>query len=88
MADIYSLALSRMARGPGAARPDLLRQIVEAFADALMSAEADAVCGPTGWPLQSGRTGATGTSRGSGTPERGRFSGRFRGYRTGTYYRA
>src|SRR6266487_3432016 len=46
MADVDSVALARMVREDlEGASPDLLRQMVTAFADALMSAEADAVCG-------------------------------------------
>ncbi len=37
----------------GSASPDLLREMVKSFAEALMSADADAVCGalrPARWP--------------------------------------
>ncbi len=52
MADVDSVALARMVREDlEGASPDLLRQMVTAFANALMSAEADAVCGaPYGVP--------------------------------------
>jgi putative transposase len=52
MADIDSVALARVVREDlEQARPDLLRQMVKAFADALMSAEVDGVCGaPYGQP--------------------------------------
>jgi putative transposase len=46
MADIDSVALARVVREDlEAASPDLLRRMVKAFADALMSAEADVACG-------------------------------------------
>jgi putative transposase len=52
MADIDSVALARMVgENLETASPDLLRAMVETFANALMSAEADAVCGaPYGQP--------------------------------------
>jgi len=46
MADITSVDLARPAAGDvGAASPDLLRAMVQTFAEALMGAEADALCG-------------------------------------------
>jgi len=46
MADITSVDLARLAGGNlESASPDLLRAMVEAFAEALMGAEADAACG-------------------------------------------
>jgi putative transposase len=46
MADIDSVALARVVREDlEQASPDLLRGMVKAFADALMGAEADGVCG-------------------------------------------
>jgi putative transposase len=46
MADVDSVALARVVREDlEAASPDLLRQMVTGLANALMSAEADAVCG-------------------------------------------
>ena len=46
MADIDSVALARLVgEDLGSASPDLLRQMMTAFANALMSAEADAACG-------------------------------------------
>ena len=52
MADITSVDLARMAGGNlETASPDLLRAMVKTFAEALMGAEADAVCGaPYGQP--------------------------------------
>ena len=43
---------SWMAEQLSQASPDLLRQMVQTFAEALMSAEADAVCG-TGYGQRS-----------------------------------
>ena len=46
MADITSVDLARLSGGDlEQASPDLLRAMVETFAEALMGAEADAVCG-------------------------------------------
>jgi putative transposase len=46
MADITSVDHARVSGGnPAAASPDLLRAMVQAFAEALMGAEADAACG-------------------------------------------
>jgi putative transposase len=46
MAGITSVDLARVSGDhPAAASPDLLRAMVEAFAEALMGAEADALCG-------------------------------------------
>ena len=41
-----------MAEQLSQACPDLLRQMVQTFAEALMSADADTVCGPRLWPTQ------------------------------------
>ena len=53
-----------------AASPDLLRELLSTFIDALMSAEADAVCGA---PVRGGQPGpdelsATATGTGTSTP--------------------
>lgn len=46
MADITSVHFARLAgHDPEQASPDLLRATVKTFAEALMGAEADAVCG-------------------------------------------
>ena len=45
---------SWMAEQLSQASPDLLRQMVQTFAEALMSAEADAVCGHRLRPAQPG----------------------------------
>lgn len=46
MADISSVDLARRAGdNSAAASPDLLRMMVQALAEALMGAEADALCG-------------------------------------------
>lgn len=46
MADNTSVGLARVIGDqPVAASPDLLRAMVQAFAEALMGAEADALCG-------------------------------------------
>ena len=51
------------------ASPDLLRQMVQTFAEALMSADADAVCEPaTRSAARTGSTAATATDDESGTP--------------------
>jgi putative transposase len=54
MADITSVDLARLAGEQlESASPDLLRAMVKAFAEALMGAEADAVCGaPYGQPSE------------------------------------
>jgi putative transposase len=54
MADITSVDLARMAGGNlEQASPDLLRAMVKTFAEALMGAEADAICGaPYGQPSE------------------------------------
>jgi putative transposase len=54
MADITSVDLARLAgENLEQASPDLLRAMVKAFAEALMGAEADAVCGaPYGQPSE------------------------------------
>ena len=70
------------------ASPDLLREMVKTFADALMSAEADAVCGAAvrRSAARSGSTPATVTGRGSGTPGPARSSWRSRSCGTGSYF--
>ena len=51
------------------ASPDVLRAMVKTFADALMSAEADALCGAGYGERSTERTTrVTATGRGSGTP--------------------
>ena len=52
------------------ASPDLLRAMVATFAEALMGAEADAVCGAprSGSAARSGSTPVTATGSGSGKP--------------------
>ena len=64
------------------ASPDLLREMVKTFADALMSAEADDGCAapPTANAARSAPTPATATDAATGTPERARWSWRFRSY--------
>jgi putative transposase len=54
MADNTSVDLARIAGdNPAQANPDLLRAMVQAFAEALMGAEADALCGaPYGQPSE------------------------------------
>ena len=54
MADNTSVDLARLPGDhPAAASPDLLRAMVQAFAEALMGAEADAICGaPYGQPSE------------------------------------
>ena len=54
MADITSVDLARLSGGDlEQASPDLLRAMVETFAEALMGAEADALCGaPSGQPSE------------------------------------
>src|SRR5215470_13663896 len=54
MADNTSVDLARLAGGQlESASPDLLRAMVKTFAEALMGAEADAVCGaPHGQPSE------------------------------------
>ena len=63
------------------ASPDLLREMVKAFADALMSAEADAVCGaPYGRRSDERVNCVTVTGQGIGTPAWARWSWRSRSY--------
>ncbi len=51
------------------ASPDLLRAMVKTFADALMSAEADALCNAEYGQVSDERVNhATATARASGTP--------------------
>jgi hypothetical protein len=60
-----------MAEQLSQASPDLLRQMVRIFAEALMSADADAVCGAAyGSAALTGGTFATATGAGAGTPGR------------------
>jgi transposase-like protein len=40
----------------GACEPDLLRPMIKTMAEALMSAEADAICGAGSSPADSGRS--------------------------------
>ena len=56
MADITSVDLARLSGGDlEQASPDLLRAMVETFAEALMGAEANALCGRRpGSPARSG----------------------------------
>jgi putative transposase len=56
MADITSLDLARrVGEELEQASPDLLRTMVKTFAEALMGAEADAICGaPYGQPSEVG----------------------------------
>ena len=52
-----------------AAQPDLLRELVEQTVNALLSADADAVCGAEYGERSPDRsTGVTGTASGAGTP--------------------
>jgi putative transposase len=54
MADVTSVDLVRHAGdNPAGASPDLLRATVPTFAEALMGAKADAICGaPCGQPSE------------------------------------
>ena len=53
------------------ASPDLLRSMVQTFAEALMGAEADAVCGAAyGERCQERTNTRNGTGAGTGTPGR------------------
>ena len=57
------------ARNPLEAQPDLLREFVEHTVNALLSADADALCGaPYGVARASARIAATATASGVGTP--------------------
>jgi hypothetical protein len=62
-----------MAEQLSQASPDLLRNMIQTFAEALMSADADAVCGAgyAGAAL-NGPTRGTATGAGFGTPGPGR----------------
>ena len=61
--------------------------MVKTFAEALMCAEADAICGAGyGSAATSGSTAATATGRGSGTPGPARSSWRSRSCGTGSYF--
>jgi putative transposase len=52
------------------ASPDLLGEMMAAFTNAMMSAQADQICGASyGERGEAQQPGATGTGRGSGTPE-------------------
>ena len=60
------------------AEPDLLRSMLTAFVQALMSADADAVCGAEfGIRSRIGPTAAMAIDSGSGTPGPARSSWRF-----------
>ena len=59
------------------AEPDLLRQMLSTFVQALMSAEADAICGArTASAARSGPTPATATGPGTSTPGPARWRSR------------
>jgi hypothetical protein len=59
------------------AEPDLLRSMLSTFVQALMSAEADAICGaPTASGRRGGPTPATATELGTSTPGPGRWRSR------------
>ncbi len=62
------------------AHPDLLRAMVKEMAEALMSADADVVCGAgaTGSARRSGSTAVTATASATGTPGSVRSSSRCR----------
>jgi Transposase, Mutator family len=72
MADNTSVDLARVTGDhPVAASPDLLRAMVQAFAEALMGAEADALCGaPYGQHSDERVNYRNGTGSGGGTPGR------------------
>ena len=56
MADIDSVDFPRLVRENLAqASPDLLREMVQVFAEALMGAEADAMCGAAYGTVSEGR---------------------------------
>jgi len=78
MADITSVDLARrVGENLEQASPDLLRAMVRTFAEALMGAEADAICGaPYGQPSEDRVNYATGTGTAGGTPGRARSSWR------------
>src|SRR5262249_60919416 len=81
MADNTSVDLARVpGDNPVAASPDLLRAMVQAFAEALMGADADALCGaPYGQPsadrvnyrngYRQRRGGTRGGTNGPGVPK-------------------
>ena len=77
MADITSVDLARI---PGdnqlAASPDLLRAMVQTFAEALMGADADAICGaPYGQrPVQQARGACQAARTRTATPSSARSS--------------
>src|SRR5215472_12980082 len=81
MADITSVDLARVAgEDLGQASPDLLRAMVKAFAEALMGAEADAVCGaPYGQPSEDRVNYRNGYRDRRQAPGPGRSSWRSRG---------
>src|SRR5918912_2058909 len=61
------------------ASPDLLREMIASFANAMMSAQADQLCGAGYGERSAGaRTGATGIGPGSGTSGPARSSWRCR----------
>jgi hypothetical protein len=76
--DPNSIDLSSfMAEHVERAEPDLLRSMLKSFVRALMSAEADAICGARTAPgPRSGPTPETGTGPGSGTPVPARWRSR------------
>ena len=62
------------------APPDLLHSMLTTFVNALMSAEADAVCGaPYGTPHRTGSMSVTATGTGTSIPGPGRWRWRFPG---------
>ena len=57
MADITSVDLARrVGENLERSSPDLLRAMVQTFAEALMGAEADAVCGAPYWQVSPPHT--------------------------------
>jgi transposase-like protein len=79
MADNASVDLARVpGDNPVQASPDLLRAMVQAFAEALMGADADALCGaPYGQPSAERVNYRNGTGSAGGTPGPGRLTWRF-----------
>jgi transposase-like protein len=69
---------SWLRKQPEQANPDLLRAMVEEFAEALMGAEADALCGAADGERSPERVNATATASGAGTRAWGRSSSRSR----------
>ena len=69
------------------AEPDLLRSMLSTFIQALMSAEADAVCGAAyGSRARSGPTRATATGPGTSTPVTGTMEVAIPKLREGSYF--